>query len=291
LLAFSNQRDAELEARLAELTNGQDTHSDSPDLSDSSDTQPEKPSDRVTRKLERQIVELRHSLETANEQLEKARAEAARAARPPEAEISRIEAFAEAALGTLRTVFEQEKTLNEQARAASAARQEALANDIDQLQRSMKLAPDGETRTQQLERSNDRMIARLKNELEAARRQHQTELHHASEQQRELEQRISSLEKRESATRDELARVEMRATDHDSMANQLRRRENALLAAEREFETARQQWQAVEMALMRRIEELESGASRLLAEQDDPPANRSTKLKHSPSKPWIRLER
>lgn len=284
LLSFSNTRDAEYEARL---------EASAAKPSAAVEAVPDEPAvgePRRIQAMESQIVALRGELEDARQRLQQADVAATQAARPQEPEIARIEAFAEAALTTLQTVLEQERTQNEQARAASATRQESLHAEIERLQRALRVAPGEDTRAQQLEKRNDRLIAKLKQELESARRQHQAELHQAAEHQRELEQRMASLEKRESSARDQLSRVEQRAADYDSLASQLRRRETALLTAEREFETARQQWQAVEAALMRRIEELESGASRLLAEQEGQsggPARPAT----FQAKPWMKLQR
>jgi chromosome segregation ATPase len=284
LLAFSNTRDAEYEARLeAAVKSAADVAGDAQHEAPTGDA-------RRIQQLESQLIVHRRELEEARQLLQNADVAATQAARPQEPEIARIETFAEAALATLQSVLEQEHSLNDEARAASAARQEALHAEIDRLQRALRLAPGEATRTQQLEKRNDRLIAKLKQELESARRQHTAELNQAAERQRELEQRATALEKRESAARDQLSRVEQRAADHDSLASQLRRRESALLTAEREFETARQQWQAVETALMRRIEELESGASRLLTEQEGQsgaPARPTT----FQAKPWMKLQR
>jgi hypothetical protein len=53
------------------------------------------------------------------------------------------------------------------------------------------------------------------------------------------------------------------------LSSKLRRRESALLAAEKDFEEARQQWQIVESTLQHRIEELERGSGFLFDDDDD----------------------
>ncbi len=285
LLAFSNERDAELKAQLVALRESSRPAADGSRAADA----------RRIRQYEDQIVALRAELNVQREQLVRSEAEVQHASRPNEPEIARIERFAETALTTLQAVLERNKTTHEQLRAAATANQELLHADIERLQRALNLAPDELTRVQQMERRNDLLIVKLRQELEASRRLHQTELNQAGERQRELEQRAAAMEKREWAAREALARAEQRADGHSSLEMQLRRRENALLAVEREFETARQKWQEVENRLMNRINELESGASRLLNDNDTgaPAALPSTPQRPTTfqAAPWMKLKK
>ena len=63
--------------------------------------------------------------------------------------------------------------------------------------------------------------------------------------------------------REQLRRVEKRTADYDSLTSQLHRREQEVIESARQFTEARAQWQVVETALKRRIDELEHGAGSL----------------------------
>ena len=69
--------------------------------------------------------------------------------------------------------------------------------------------------------------------------------------------------------REQLRRVEKRTADYDSLTSQLRRREQEVIEGAKQFSEAREQWQVVETALKRRIDELEHGAGSLF---EDPAA-------------------
>ncbi len=286
LLEFANTRDTEYAVRLEAAERNKANSGDSSAGSGGSTAEI-----RRVHLLEEQLAGARKEQEELRQLLEKAQADSARQARPQEAEIARIQAFAESAVVALQKTLEQDREAGEKARMAGAARQEALTSQLQQLQRAINLAPGEATRSEQMERHNDRLIVKLKQELEAGRRQHQTELHQASERLRELEQRASAIEKREAAARDQLARSEARAADYDSVESQLRRRESALLTVEREFETARQQWQSIEMALMQRIEELERAASPLLSDMEAPGRGGSPRPSAFQARPWMKLQR
>ena len=70
--------------------------------------------------------------------------------------------------------------------------------------------------------------------------------------------------KRENLLRDQLSQLQQAESDYGSLTSQLKRRESIILKMERAAEEARIQAKEIETGLMRRIEELESGASTLL---------------------------
>ena len=79
--------------------------------------------------------------------------------------------------------------------------------------------------------------------------------------------------------REQLRRVEKRTADYDSLTSKLRRREEEIVEAEKQFGEARTQWQVVEQMLRRRIDELEHGAGSLFEnEPDGAGADQSRKL-------------
>ena len=92
----------------------------------------------------------------------------------------------------------------------------------------------------------------------------------AEANEKAMEGRCKALVQKEALLREKLSRVEQRTADYDSLTSQLRRKESALLSAEKEFEETRQQWQIIQATLQHRIEELESGAGLLFDAEGRP---------------------
>lgn len=279
LLLFANTRDTEYATKLKALEAEQE----------SLQVSPESVAARRISSLETRLGDALKELEELRNQLAASRAEVALKERPLEVEIARIQDFGESAIEVVQQILVQEREMNEQARAASVARQESLYSQLEQLRRAMRLAPGELTRGEEIERRNDRLIAKLRQDLESAQRQHQLETHRSAEKIRELEQRANAIERREASVRDQLAHEELRTAEFESVKLQLQKREVALQAAEREFEDARRQWQSIETTLMQRIEELEAAASQ--PEEEDESASTSAKAYAFEARPWMRLQR
>jgi chromosome segregation ATPase len=138
-----------------------------------------------------------------------------------------------------------------------------LHEELQRLERVMQRDPGELTRAEMSEQRANKQIAKLQQELESERRHHQADVARADANATALEQRYRMLMQKEAAVREQLSAAESRIADFDSVNNLLRRRETALLAAEKEFEEARQQWKLTEETLQHRIDELESGAGLL----------------------------
>ncbi|MGI5868524.1 MAG: hypothetical protein ACOX9C_03640 [Kiritimatiellia bacterium] len=262
LLDFSNRRDAEAQEKILLL---------------SAET-PQRPltadealgADRRINELENRLANLIRERDLLKDSLEQANARAATAARPAEGDIAIIKMFAEGALEMMKKTLESEKERNATARATSAELQGSLREEIDRLERVLARDPGEISRAEQAEQRNDRLIAKLQQEVESARRHHQADMARAEANEKAMEGRCKALIQKEALLREKLSRIEQRTADYDSLTSQLRRKESALLAAEKEFEETRQQWQIIQSTLQHRIEELESAAG-LLFDADGRP--------------------
>jgi len=270
LLDFSNRRDAEAQEKILLLSAGS----------------PQAPmgegetfgADRRIGDLEKRLADLIRERDLLRDSLTQSNARAATAERPTEGDIAIIKMLAEGALAMMKKTLEAEKERNAAARAASAELQGSLHEEIERLERVMARDPGETSRAEQAEQRNDRLIAKLQQELESARRHHQADMARAEANEKAMEGRCKALVQKEALLREKLSRVEQRTADYDSLTSQLRRKESSLLSAEKEFEEARQQWQIIQATLQHRIEELESGAGLLFdaegrPREGQPPAN------------------
>lgn len=263
LLEFSNQRDFESKERIEKLLSERKSGEASAEAG-------ELGADRRIKELGGKLAELMKERNDLNEALTEAKVKSAMAEHPVEADIALIKTLADGALGLMRKTLEEEKERNTAARAASAEMQNDLHNEIERLERVMARDPGELSRTEQAEQRNERQIAKLQQELESARRHHQADMARAEANEKAVEGRCKALVQKEALLREKLSRVEQRTADYDSMTSQLRRKEGALLSAEKEFEEARQQWQIIEATLQHRIDELESGAGLLFDANGQP---------------------
>ena len=199
-----------------------------------------------------------------------------------EDDISLIKRFADESINVLRKTLEEEKEANFTARSKSLERQRVLHEELQRLERVMQLDPGELTRAEMSEQRANKQIAKLQKELEAERRHHQADVARGESNAAALEQRYRMLMQKETALREQLSAAESRSADFESVNNLLKRREMALLAAEKEFEEARQQWKMTEETLQRRIEELEHGAGLLFDNRELGGGN--TNKKSSPLK-------
>jgi len=257
LLAFSNQRDLENRELIDKLS----ARADAP--LEVAVTGDELGSGRRIDELAGRVAELMKERDELNQTILETKARAAIAGHPVEGDIALIKMYADGALAILRKELEQEKERNTTARAVSADIQNTLHNEIERLERVMARDPGELSRTEQMEQRNEHQIATLQQELESVRRHHQADMARAEANAKAIEGRCKALVQKETLLREKLSRVEQRTVDYDSLTGQLRRKESALLAAEKGFEEARQQWQIIESTLQHRIEELESGAGLL----------------------------
>jgi len=270
LLDFSNRRDAEAQEKILLLSAGS----------------PQAPmgegetfgADRRIGDLEKRLADLIRERDLLRDSLTQSNARAATAERPTEGDIAIIKMLAEGALAMMKKTLEAEKERNAAARAASAELQGSLHEEIERLERVMARDPGETSRAEQAEQRNDRLIAKLQQELESARRHHQADMARAEANEKAMEGRCKALVQKEALLREKLSRVEQRTADYDSLTSQLRRKESSLLSAEKEFEEARQQWQIIQATLQHRIEDLESGAGLLFdaegrPREGQPPAN------------------
>lgn len=262
LLDFSNRRDAEAQEKILLLSAGS----------------PQAPmgegetfgADRRIGDLEKRLADLIRERDLLRDSLTQSNARAATAERPTEGDIAIIKMLAEGALAMMKKTLEAEKERNAAARAASAELQGSLHEEIERLERVMARDPGETSRAEQAEQRNDRLIAKLQQELESARRHHQADMARAEANEKAMEGRCKALVQKEALLREKLSRVEQRTADYDSLTSQLRRKESALLSAEKEFEETRQQWQIIQATLQHRIEELESGAGLLFDAEGRP---------------------
>ena len=262
LLDFSNRRDAEAQEKILLLSAGS----------------PQAPmgegetfgADRRIGDLEKRLADLIRERDLLKDSLTQSNARAATAERPTEGDIAIIKMLAEGALAMMKKTLEAEKERNAAARAASAELQGSLHEEIERLERVMARDPGETSRAEQAEQRNDRLIAKLQQELESARRHHQADMARAEANEKAMEGRCKALVQKEALLREKLSRVEQRTADYDSLTSQLRRKESSLLSAEKEFEETRQQWQIIQATLQHRIEELESGAGLLFDAEGRP---------------------
>ena len=250
LLDFSNTRDSEHNIELAALKQ-------------QLEERPEVVQTRREQMLEVQLKDSLQEIEALREQLANISAQKMTEDNYSDDDISLIKRFADESINVLRKTLEEEKEANLTARAKSIERQRVLHEELQRLERVMQRDPGELTRAEMSEQRANKQIAKLQQELESERRHHQADVARADANSTALEQRYRMQMQKEAALREQLSVAEARSADFDSVNNLLRRRENALLAAEKEFEEARQQWKMTEETLLRRIEELENGAGLL----------------------------
>ena len=270
LADFANARDreskatiAELERRIAEIS--------APEVPSPGGEDGPVGDARLVQTLQDRVTDLTRERCALSEKLAAAEAALAVATRPLEADTALVKQFADEALDSLRAALASEKERNDAERTASVQRQNALHDRIADLERALRRQPGEKTRGELAEERSERTISQLRQEIDALREQHKADLGRASENERALEGRLQALQHREAAVREQLRRVEKRTADYDSLTSRLRRREEEIVEAEKQFGEAREQWQVVEQMLRRRIEELEHGAGSLF--ENDPDAN------------------
>ena len=137
------------------------------------------------------------------------------------------------------------------------------------LERALSRDPGEKSRSELAAERNEKTIAQLRQQLDSEREQHRADIGRANETEKALEGRIRALQQRESSVREQLLRVEKRTADYDSLTSQLRRREQEVIERAKELSEAREQWQVVQTALQRRIDELEHGAGSLFESASD----------------------
>ncbi|MBR1836346.1 MAG: hypothetical protein IJ783_03580, partial [Kiritimatiellae bacterium] len=247
LLEFANARDSEasekiaaLEKRIAELEAA--------------------PPGSAAEKFAQDVARERTALA---EKLAETEAALASASRPLEADAAAAKRYADEALEALRAALLSEKKRNEEERTASVARQKEFHDRISALERALRTEPGAKTPAELMIERADREIARLRGQLDSEKALHKADSERAEKSEAALQNRLNAMQQRESAVREQLLRVEKRTADYDSLSSQLRRREEELVEAERQFGEARLQWQAVEKMLKARIGELEHGAGDL----------------------------
>jgi chromosome segregation ATPase len=250
LLDFSNTRDTEHNEEISVLKQ-------------QLEERPEVVQTRREQMLEAQLKASMQEVDILRGQLENLSAQKMTEDNYTEDDISLIKRFADESINILRKTLEEEKEANLTARAKSIERQRMLHEELQRLERVMQRDPGELTRAEMSEQRANKQIAKLQQELESERRHHQADVARADANATALEQRYRMLMQKEAAVREQLSAAESRIADFDSVNNLLRRRETALLAAEKEFEEARQQWKLTEETLQHRIDELESGAGLL----------------------------
>ena len=262
LLDFSNRRDAEAQEKIILLSAGapQAPRGEGEALG----------AERRIAEMEQRLAALIRERDQLGDSLAQATARAATSERPAEGDIAIVKMLAEGALAMMKKTLEAEKERNAAARASSAELQGGLREEIERLERVMARDPGELSRAEQAEQRNDRMIAKLQQEIESARRHHQADMARAEANEKAMEGRCKALVQKEALLREKLSRIEQRTADYDSLTSQLRRKEASLLSAEKEFEEARQQWQIIQASLQHRIEELESGAGLLFDAEGRP---------------------
>ncbi|MBQ7666989.1 MAG: hypothetical protein IJS46_03220 [Kiritimatiellae bacterium] len=262
LVDFSNARDRESKATIAELER-RISEISLPDVPQSGADETGEGNSRLVQALQNQVTDLSRERCSLSEKLAAAEAALAVAQRPLDADTALVKKFADEALEALRAAFEAEKARNDAERTASVQRQNDLHEHIAGLERALRLNPGEKSRSEMAEERSERTISQLRQQLDALREQHKADLGRSGENVRELEGRLQALQHREAAVREQLRRVEKRTADYDSLTSQLRRREEEIVEAEKQFGEARTQWQIVEQTLRRRIDELEHGAGSL----------------------------
>ena len=268
LLAFSNTRDVEAKARIEALEARLKALPGDPSVGIGPAVDMEETLHRLDA-LQARVTDLTRERGELAEKLAAAEANLAVATRPLEGDIAVARKFADESLAALRDELLEEKRRAEAARSASAARQDALRDRIGALERALSRDPGEKSRSELAAERNEKTIAQLRQQLDSERDQHRADLGRAGETEKALEGRIRALQQRESAVREQLRRVEKRTADYDSLTSQLRRREQEVIESAKQFSEAREQWQVVETALKRRIDELEHGAGSLF---EDPAA-------------------
>lgn len=270
LLDFSNTRDSKQQEELVTLKQ-------------KLEERPEVVQTRREQTLEAQLKFSMQEVDALREQIENLSVKKMTEDSYTEDDISLIKRFADESINVLRKTLEEEKEANLTARAKSIERQRVLHEELQRLERVMQRDPGELTRAEMSEQRANKQIAKLQQELESERRHHQADVARAEANTTALEQRYRMQLQKETALREQLSAAESRSADFDSVNNLLRRRENALLAAEKEFEEARQQWKMTEETLQHRIDELENGAGLLFDTRSIDNETEKTKKTSAPS--------
>ena len=285
LADFANARDreskatiAELERRIAEIS--------APDVPPPGGGDGPVGDARLVQTLQERLTDLTRERCSLSEKLAAAEAALAVATRPLDADTALVKRFADEALDALRAAFDSEKERNDAERTASVQRQNALHDRIADLERALRREPGEKTRGELAEERSERTISQLRQEIDALREQHKADLGRAAENERALEGRLQALQHREAAVREQLRRVEKRSADYDSLTSRLRRREEEIVEAEKQFGEARTQWQVVEQMLRSRIDELEHGAGSLF--ENDPGQDGAAQSQKLVLPGWVR---
>ncbi|MEI8241667.1 MAG: hypothetical protein WCI17_00220 [bacterium] len=184
------------------------------------------------------------------------------AAAAPEAE-GWLRQFATDELTTLDKALHEERQSFNDFKSLSAVRQETIQSRIQAIQRLLSgnhPHPDGRRPSTAAQRMSGLDPSRMQNEVDLLREEQQKETKHFEEREAELLRRVRVLETEETRLRSLLEATDMEGGRKFELMETIRRREQELAQERRIRDQDREQFQATQQALHRRIEELERAA-------------------------------
>jgi hypothetical protein len=252
LLASSNERDLASRLRIEELETGKaGLEARLNELGTASERETRMTAELATARS--RIAELQGRLSRLPEHT---------AAAAPEAE-GWLRQFATDELTTLDKALHEERQSFNDFKALSAVRQETIQSRIQAIQRLLSgnhPHPDGRRPSSAGQRMSGLDSSRMQTEVDLIREEQQKETKHFEEREAELLRRIRVLETEETRLRSLLEATDMEGGRKFELMETIRRREQELAQERRIRDQDREQFQATQQALHRRIEELERAA-------------------------------
>lgn len=186
----------------------------------------------------------------------------------------------------LSRAMERERSHVEQLKEWSALRQQALAERRQTLLKHMGENPVEMTRRAVREQPSDPQVARMRAEIESLRVTNQREARLAETMDREFQDKVRVLESESARLMSQVIEGEKRGLRVQELEEQIRRREQELSDERRNRDAEREQFQASQQALLKRIETLEKSAKPSTPEEAQLAEAHNVKLAS-----WMRLRR
>ncbi len=186
----------------------------------------------------------------------------------------------------LSRAMERERSHVEQLKEWSALRQQALAERRQTLLKHMGENPVEMTRRAVREQPSDPQVARMRAEIESLRVTNQREARLAETMDREFQDKVRVLESESARLMSQVIEGEKKGLRVQELEEQIRRREQELSDERRNRDAEREQFQASQQALLKRIETLEKSAKPSTPEEAQLAEAHNVKLAS-----WMRLRR
>lgn len=271
LLATANSRDAANQQRIAE----QEARQEELEANSRNTGTPTERETRLAADLAQaraRIAELQSRLARGSEL-----PAAGQAARPIQGE-ELVRQFATDELSLLDKALTEERESFNTFRRLNTSRQEAIQARIQMMQRALAGEVSGEVRSRTTAR--DRLAgmdqSRMQSKVDELQQAQQKEARQFEEREAELLRRIRVLENEEIHLRGQIEESGLQSSQRQELMDAIHRREQDLALERRSRDQEREQLQAAQQALLKRIEELERPADgAAAAEPADTPRQRS----------------